>query len=319
MARTLLIGTRGSKLALWQARWVAQALRALEPGLEAKLKVIKTTGDKILDVPLAKVGGKGLFVKEIEEALLRGEVDLAVHSMKDVPTELPEGLHLAAVLQRQDHRDAFLSRTGQALMELPAGSRVGTSSLRRICQLRALRPELQVHNLRGNLDTRLRKLGEGLYDAIVVAMAGLNRLGLAQGQAQPLSEQHMLPAIGQGAIGVECRLDDPFVNGLLQRLNHAPTATCVQAERAFLMELGGGCQVPIGAWAELRDGRLRLQGLVGSPDGARLFRDSIEGDAQEAAALGQRLAQRLLKEGAEEVLKEVYGMGLAGPDQEVST
>jgi len=260
----VIIATRGSKLALWQADWVKAELERRYPGIRIELKKIKTTGDKILDVPLAKVGGKGLFVKEIEEALLRKDADLAVHSMKDVPVDLPEGLHIAAVCKREDPRDAFLTqirnlpagRQGSKFeirnfKELPIGAKVGTSSLRRACQLLNIRPDLNITQLRGNLDTRIRKLDEGQFDAIIVAAAGVKRLGLVQRITEILGAGISLPAIGQGAVGIECRVNDEFINKMIEPLNHPETAVCVCAERAFLRKLEGGCQVPIAAYARL--------------------------------------------------------------------
>ena len=256
----IVIGTRKSKLALWQAEWVKSELVKMTPGLKVELNKITTTGDKILDVPLAKVGGKGLFVKEIEEALLRGEADIAVHSMKDVPVDFPKGLHLAVICKREDPRDAFITRTQSTehrtqtikrFKYLPKGATIGTSSLRRMCQLLNIRPDLKIMQLRGNLDTRLRKLDEGQFDAIILAAAGVKRLGWAERITEVLEPGISLPAIGQGAIGIECRIDDKFTNKLIKPLNHPETAVCVRAERAFLKKLEGGCQVPIAAYARL--------------------------------------------------------------------
>lgn len=323
---SIVIGTRGSKLALWQAEWIASELRKLAPGAQVELRKIKTTGDKILDVPLAKVGGKGLFVKEIEEALLRGEVDLAVHSMKDVPTDFPEGLHLAAICEREDPRDAFIApvKDGRfvirAFTDLPTGATVGTSSLRRACQILHLRPDLVIMPLRGNLDTRLRKLDEGQFSAIILAAAGVKRLGWQARITEVLEAETSLPAIGQGAVGVECRSDDASVNTLVAALNHPETAICVRAERAFLKRLEGGCQVPIAAYAQLRvrgtdqpaahlspEVLLVLDGLVGSTSGDRLIRISISGSPSDAESLGTQLANDILSRGAAKILKEVYG------------
>ncbi len=253
MKNKIVIGTRGSKLALWQAEWIKAELKKLNPELEIELNKIKTTGDKILDVPLAKVGGKGLFVKEIEEALLKNEADIAVHSMKDVPTEFPDGLHLAVICEREDPRDAFIAPAQgvRSFKELPQGAKVGTSSLRRACQLLSIRPDLKIEQLRGNLDTRLRKLDEGLFDAIILAAAGVKRLGWASRITEILSPETSLPAIGQGAVGIECRTDDGFINTLIAPLNHPETDICVRAERALLKKLEGGCQVPIAAHAVL--------------------------------------------------------------------
>ncbi len=308
---TLRIATRKSQLALWQANWVKGELERLHPGLRVELVKVVTKGDKILDVPLAKVGGKGLFVKEIEDALLEGRADIAVHSMKDVPTELPPGLHLPVICEREDPRDAWFCRSGASFRDLPAGSRVGTSSLRRQAQLRAVRPDLSFENLRGNVDTRLRKLDEGRYDAIVLAAAGVKRLGFADRITELLGPDVTLPAIGQGAVGIECRVDDPETNALIAPLRHEPTWITVTAERAFLARLEGGCQVPIAAFGELEDGTLRLRGLVGSLDGATLLRAERTGPAAEAAAMGRALAEELLDRGAREILEEVYRQGLS--------
>lgn len=317
----ILIGTRGSKLALWQAEWVRDELLKLYNGLQVELVKIKTTGDKILDVPLAKIGGKGLFVKEIEEALLRGEIDLAVHSMKDVPTDFPQGLHLAVVGKREDPRDAFVSRILDSRFQfpdfksLPIGAKIGTSSLRRSCQLLNLRPDLRIEHLRGNLDTRLRKLDEGQFDGIILAAAGIRRLGLEKRITELLPFNISLPAIGQGAIGVECRIDDEFINELLMPLNHIETYTCIKAERSFLKKLGGGCQVPIAAYAtivqkaESRDDKesvLILEGLVGSVNGDKIIRGCIEDNPEEAERIGIRLAEDILSRGAKKILEEVY-------------
>jgi hydroxymethylbilane synthase len=313
MKNKVVIGTRGSRLALWQAEWVKSELQRMNPGLEVELNKIKTTGDKILDVPLAKVGGKGLFVKEIEEALLRGEADLAVHSMKDVPTEFPEGLHLAVICEREDPRDAFISRIENGTFaisgfgDLAEGASVGTSSLRRSCQLLHRRPDLKIMQLRGNLDTRLRKLDEKEFDAIILAAAGVKRLGWAQRITEVLAPEISLPAIGQGAIGIECRTGDGFINDLIAPLNHAGTAVCVRGERACLKRLEGGCQVPIAAYARLSGGMLVIDGLVGSVSGDRLVRSHFEGKPEESEALGKRLAEDLLSNGADKILTEVYG------------
>lgn len=333
--RKVIIATRGSKLALWQAEWVKSQLETHYKDIEVELKKIKTTGDKILDIPLAKVGGKGLFVKEIEDALLKKKADLAVHSMKDVPTDLPEGLHLAAICKREDPRDAFITRAQSAehrtqtiknFKELPKGGHVGTSSLRRICQLLNKRPDLKITQLRGNLDTRLRKLDEGQFDAIILATAGVKRLGLADRITEILDPKLSLPAIGQGAVGIECRIDDPFINKLLRKLNHKATSICVRAERAFLKKLEGGCQVPIGAYAQIEQRTqstehrqrkpksptpnpqsLFIRGLVGSVDGKTLIKGSKKGKPEDAELLGVTLAEALLAKGAGEILAEVYG------------
>lgn len=321
----VVIGTRGSKLALWQAEWVRSEILKLSPGLRVELNRIKTTGDKILDVPLAKVGGKGLFVKEIEEALLAGDADLAVHSMKDVPTDFPEGLHLAVICKREDARDAFMSRIRNSKFEirnfsaLPEGATVGTSSLRRACQLLSIRPDLKISQLRGNLDTRLRKLDEGLFDAIILAAAGVKRLGWAGRITEIISTEISLPAIGQGAIGIECRKGDEFMNGLISPLNHPETSICVRAERAFLRRLEGGCQVPIAAYAQLSQARLIMDGLVGSVTGDRIIRGHIEGELDDAESLGVSLAEDILSRGAKEILDEVYGRCAPSINGEISS
>ncbi len=310
--KTIRIGTRGSKLALWQAEWVKNRLKESHPHIRVELVKIKTTGDKILDAPLAKIGGKGLFVKEIEEALLSGRVDLAVHSMKDVPTLLPEGLHLKAITKREDPRDVLVSKDGRPLKELPQGAHIGTSSLRRQCQLWHIREDFKISPLRGNLDTRLRKLSEGLYDAIVLAGAGIRRLGFEDHITEYLPAELMLPAIGQGALGIETRVDDVFINELVAPLNHGETSTCVRAERAFLERLEGGCQVPIAAHARVENNRLKLTGLVGTTDGRTIYRDSVEGEVDNPERVGRELAERLLGMGAERILKELYGSKGAG-------
>jgi hydroxymethylbilane synthase len=313
MKNKVVIGTRGSKLALWQAEWVKSEFQRMNPGLQVELNKIKTTGDKILDVPLAKVGGKGLFVKEIEEALLRGEADLAVHSMKDVPTDFPEGLHLAVICEREDPHDAFISRVenGQfaigCFKDLPQGASVGTSSLRRSCQLLNVRPDLRIMQLRGNLDTRLRKLDEKEFDVIILAAAGVKRLGWAERITQILAPEISLPAIGQGAIGIECRTGDSFINRLVSPLNHHETSVCVRAERACLKRLEGGCQVPIAAHGRINGGKIAIDGLVGSVSGDRLVRSHFEGRPEEYESLGKTLAEDLLSKGADKILTEVYG------------
>jgi hydroxymethylbilane synthase len=305
--RELVIGTRGSKLALWQAEWVHARLRELEPGLPVSLKRIKTTGDKILDTPLAAIGGKGLFVKEIEDALLRGEIDLAVHSLKDVPTHLPEGLEILSIPEREDPRDALISRDGTTLARLKAGARIGTSSLRRQAQLLNVRPDLSIQILRGNLDTRLRKLAAGEYDGIILAAAGLRRLGWTDRVTEYLAPEVCLPAIGQGALALEGRADDAFVREVAARLEHRPTRTAVTAERALLERLEGGCQVPIAAYATIEGDVLTVNALVAGVNGRRLIRDSIQGSVNEAHRLGTTLAERLLARGGDEILREIYG------------
>jgi len=296
----LVIASRGSQLALWQARWVSAQLTSL--GHECRIEIIKTTGDKITDVPLAKVGTKGLFTKEIEEALLDGRADLAVHSLKDLPTELPEGLVLAAVPEREDPRDAVV---GKRLADLPAGARVGTSSLRRSAQLRKLRPDLAIESVRGNLDTRLRKLDEGRYDAILLAAAGLKRLGWGDRIAEILPAGTMCPAVGQGALAIETRASGAGFDAV-QALDHAETHAAVLAERGVLSALGGGCQVPIGAHATVEGGKLLLLGIVASPEGDETIRGEASGAASEAASLGIALGNELLERGARRILDAVY-------------
>lgn len=323
--KKIIIGTRGSKLALWQAEWVKSKLQKLRPDVKVELNKIKTTGDKILDVPLAKVGGKGLFVKEIEEALLSGKADLAVHSMKDVPTDFPGGLHLPVICKREDPRDAFITPIQnlkfkiQNLKDLPKGSTVGTSSLRRSCQLLNIRPDLKIEQLRGNLDTRLRKLDEDQFDAIILAASGVKRLGWASRIAEIIPPEISLPAIGQGAIGIECRISDTFINDIIAPLNNSETATCVRAERAFLKKLEGGCQVPIAAHARLIDGEIVMDGLVGSITGDRIIRGHIEGSREYAESLGIRLAEDILSRGAKEILDEVYGRCAPTVNGEISS
>lgn len=325
MKDKVVIGTRGSRLALWQAEWVKSELEKMNRGLTVELNKIKTTGDKILDVPLAKVGGKGLFVKEIEEALLSGAADLAVHSMKDVPTEFPAGLHLAVICKREDPRDAFISGIQNSKFKiqnfgaLPNGAAVGTSSLRRACQLLHIRPDLRIVQLRGNLDTRLRKLDDGEFDAIILAAAGVKRLGWAERITEVLPVETSLPAIGQGAIGIECRTEDAFINELIAPLAHSGTSVCVRAERACLKKLEGGCQVPIAAHARLTGsqeggGLLVIDGLVGSVSGDRIVTGHVEGKAEDAETLGTRLGNDLLAGGADKILAEVYGRELRQTD-----
>ena len=304
---TLILGTRGSKLAVHQSQWVQARLQELAPGLTISLQRIQTSGDKILDVPLAKIGGKGLFVKEIEDALLSKEIDLAVHSMKDVPTALPEGLDILCVPPREDPRDALITRDGCRLDQLKPGARIGTSSLRRQAQLLHYRPDFTIEMLRGNLDTRLRKLREGQFDAIVLAAAGLRRLAWDAEITEYLPVHLSLPAIAQGALGIEARSDDTFVRELLSRFEHRPTRITVTAERALLHRLEGGCQVPIAAHAALEGDRLTVDGLVASVDGHRVIRHQIQGPASEAQALGTKLAERLLADGGDVILKEIYG------------
>ena len=296
------IGSRGSQLALWQARWVESQLQQL--GAECRIEIIKTTGDKIQDVPLAKVGTKGLFTKEIEEALLAKTIDVAVHSLKDMPTDLPAGLILKAIPEREDVRDALI---GRRLADLPPAAKVGTSSLRRAAQLRAARPDLTIENIRGNLDTRLRKLDEGQYDAIVLAAAGLRRLGWADRITEFLSVDTICPAVGQGALAVETRDDDSEGTRLVQQLDHLASRQAVTAERAVLRAMGGGCQVPIGAYAQIDGVNLHLRAIVISPDGSRAVTGRRDGFASEAEKLGADLAAQLLSEGAREILAAAYG------------
>ena len=310
MAR-LRIGSRGSQLALWQANHISALLR--ERGHEVELEIIKTTGDKILDVALAKVGTKGMFTKEIEEALLDGRVDLAVHSLKDLPTELAREFEIAAITTRENPRDAFLSRHFDSIDALPQRARVGTSSLRRQAQLKAIRPDIDVFPLRGNVDTRLRKLEEGEYDAIVLASAGLNRLGLTQRIRAILSEEVMCPAAGQGALGIEIRAGDSALREHLRFLDDAAARATTTAERALLNELGGGCQVPIGAFAEVQNGVVRLTGVVARPDGTTVLREVRSG--AEPSALGEALGRSLLERGGDEILREVYGANATVPQQ----
>ncbi|MEW5722723.1 MAG: hydroxymethylbilane synthase [Thermodesulfobacteriota bacterium] len=302
----LVLGTRGSALALIQAGWVKSRLEARRPGLTVELSLIKTKGDRILDAPLAKVGGKGLFVKEIEDALLAGRVDLAVHSMKDVPVQLPPGLTIACVPEREDWRDVLVTGRGGHLDGLRRGARVGTSSLRRRAQLLHRRPDLEIVPLRGNLDTRLRKLAEEGLDAIVVAAAGLWRMNLQDRADQFLGPDLMVPAIGQGALGLEVRADDARVLELVSFLDHGPSRVAVAAERAYLETMEGGCQVPLGALATLEDGRLDLIALVADPDGVRYYSGRITAEPARAAQAGRELALELLARGGREILAEFY-------------
>lgn len=306
MSETIRIATRKSPLAMWQAEHVAAALRAAHPQLQVEILGMSTQGDKILDTPLAKIGGKGLFVKELETRMLEGDADIAVHSMKDVPVELPEGLHLATIMQREDPRDAFVSNQFASLDDLPEGAVVGTSSLRRQCQLSDQRPDLRIESLRGNVNTRLRKLDDGEYDAIILAAAGLIRLGFAERIRGALEPEQSLPAIGQGAVGIECRASDVRTNELLAPLHHHDTADRVGAERAFNARLEGGCQVPIGGHAVLQGDQLWLRGLVGTVDGSEIVRGEISGPREQASELGIALAEELLQHGAAQILAELY-------------
>ncbi|HIE33344.1 MAG TPA: hydroxymethylbilane synthase [Thermodesulfobacteriaceae bacterium] len=304
MKKLLRVGTRGSKLALAQTNWIVNQIRTRYPEVQIEKVIIKTKGDKILDVPLAKIGGKGLFVKEIEEALLRKEIDFAVHSMKDVPSELPEGLGIVAIPEREDPRDVFVGRELKSLSELPKGAKVGTSSLRRQAQLKRLRPDLEILPLRGNVDTRLRKLSEGQYEAIILAEAGLKRLGLDV-EREPLSPEIMLPAVGQGVLAIEAREEDVETREILASLHHPKTALCAQAERAFLKRLQGGCQVPLAAHATLTDGLLVIEGFIADTEGRRFYRERLEGSPEEGEALGIKLAEILLERGGQEILAEL--------------
>lgn len=307
MRKHLVIATRGSRLALWQAEHIKSRLEALAPDLTVSLNVIKTRGDIILDVPLSKVGGKGLFVKEIEEALLDGRADLAVHSIKDVPMTLPQGLILGCVPPRETCTDCFLSCAHADVDSLPQGAHVGTSSLRRQAQLLALRPDLRISSLRGNVDTRLRKLQDGDYDAIILASAGLNRLGLSAPRMTPLAPERFLPAVGQGALGIECREDNYDLLVLLASLEDRAARVCVDAERGFLAGLEGGCQAPIAGHARLVDEEnIRLEGLVAEADGSQVLRGVKTGNAVDARVLGQELAHELLDRGGRSILAKIY-------------
>jgi hydroxymethylbilane synthase len=301
------IGTRGSKLALAQSQWIKKRIEAKYPHIQVELVKIKTTGDKILNSPLSKIGGKGLFVKEIEEALIREKIDVAVHSMKDVPARLPVALTLSTFPEREDPRDALISIGDRTIDELPQGSGVGTCSLRRAAQLLHLRPDLNIVPLRGNIETRLRKLRSGDLQAIILATAGIKRLGLATNITQVISPEQILPAIGQGALGLEVRRDDLNTINLLDFLNHKKTEVTIRAERAFLNELEGGCQVPIAAFARLNGKNLRLEGMVAELDGSKIIRDEISGEKDRAEEIGIELARRLLNSGADKILERIYG------------
>ena len=306
MKKTVRIGTRASLLAVTQSTWVKTQIEQQYPATTVELVKITTKGDKILDVPLAKVGGKGLFVKEIEDALLEGRVDLAVHSMKDVPTDLPDGLHVAVIPPRETALDAFISVRYNILEELPAGATIGTSSLRRKAQLAALRPDLDIQDLRGNLDTRLHKLDEGQYDAIILAGAGLNRLGMQDRITTLFTPEQMLPAIGQGSLGIELRKSDNELLAGMQFLHDQTTAIAVAAERAFLLRLEGGCQVPIGAHATLKGDSVTLTGLIAAVDGVKVLREQQSAPFDQAEQLGKSLAEILLDRGGKAILDEVY-------------
>jgi len=303
------IGSRGSQLALWQAHHISDLLRA--QGHTVELEIIKTTGDKITDVALAKVGTKGMFTKEIEEALVENRVDLAVHSLKDLPTELASDFEIAAITKREDARDAFCSVKYGSIDELPRGANVGTSSLRRQAQLKAIRPDLQIHPLRGNVDTRLRKLEAGEYDAVILAAAGLNRLGKTQLIRQVIPAEIMTPAAGQGALGIEIRRGDSATGALLAFLDDAAARATTTCERALLNKLGGGCQVPIGAHAEIEKGKIHLNALVAHPDGTKVLRETRDGENPQG--LGDEVGETLLRRGGDAILEEVYGAGFALP------
>ncbi len=306
MKNKFIIGSRGSKLALWQSNHIAGRIKQEHPEITTEIRIIKTQGDKILDVPLAKIGDKGLFVKELEEALLSGTVDLAVHSMKDVPTSLPAGLIIGAITEREDPRDVVITADGTKLDELPLNARIGTSSLRRIAQLHRINPAYQTEDLRGNIDTRLRKLSEGLYDAVILAAAGVHRLGFSDKIAEYLSCERFLPAVGQGALGIEIRQDDTETGNLIKEINHPATAAAVQAERAFLARLEGGCQIPIGAYGKVNeDNRLTLDGMVSSLDGVNFLKDMTEGKVSDAQSLGRQLGETLIEQGAGDILAQI--------------
>jgi hydroxymethylbilane synthase len=305
MKHHLRIGTRGSALALWQAGWVKTRLEELWPGLRVELVPIRTSGDKIQNVSLATFGGKGLFVKEIEEALLAGTVDLAVHSVKDLPGDFPEGLTLSAVPEREDARDVLITKHGESLAELPTGTRVGTSSLRRQALLLHLHPGLRIEMLRGNVDTRLRKQREGIVDATVLAAAGLKRLGITPVHSHVLDERVFLPAIGQGALGIETRVNDETVLSFVKPLNHETTATAVHAERAFLQRMGGSCRTPLAAKGTVTNNRIHLTALIASPDGKKLIRGEQEGPHHAVEHIGSSLAERLLAQGGEEIMEKL--------------
>ncbi len=302
----LRIATRKSPLALWQARYVGDRLAQLHRGIEVELLPMTTRGDRFLRAPLAAAGGKGLFLKELEESLLDGRADVAVHSMKDVPVELPDGLHVPVVCERTLPLDALVSNRFASLEALPRDARVGTSSLRRKCQLRRRFPDLEVVDLRGNVNTRLSKLDRGDFDAILLAAAGLHRLGLSARLTDLIDADIMLPAVGQGVIGIECRREDAEVRTLVSPLNHAPTLLRVRAERALNAALGGGCQVPIAGFAELADGQMRLRGLVGRPDGSAVLHAEASGPADQPEDLGERVADVLIAQGADGILRELY-------------
>jgi len=305
MSQTIRIATRKSPLALWQAEEVSRQLSLLYPDLNIELVKIVSKGDKILDAPLAKVGGKGLFVKELEQAMLDGEADIAVHSMKDVPMEFPQGLHLSVIMEREDPTDAFVSNHYSRLEELPEDARIGSSSLRRQLQIKEVMPKAQMLNLRGNVNSRLQKLDNGEYDAIILATAGLLRLEFDERIKTRITPEQSLPSVGQGAVGIECRVGDERIESLIAPLNHQPTHTRLSAERAMNHRLNGGCQVPIAGFAVLKNNELHLRGLVGRPDGSEVVRGEIKGSADNAQALGRQLAEQLLDDGADVILREM--------------
>ena len=305
MTQKITIATRESQLALWQAEHVKARLMAIHPGLQVELLGMTTMGDQILDSPLSRIGGKGLFVKELEVAMAEGRADLAVHSIKDVPMDLPEGFELTAISEREDPRDAFVSNNYARLADLPAGAKVGTSSLRRHAQLRAHFPHLQIDTLRGNVNTRLRKLDEGQYDGIILAAAGLKRLGFHTRIRTEITPEESLPAVGQGALGIEIRTGRPELAALLAPLNHAETAACVRAERAMSRKLQGGCQAPIGGFAVMHEGRIQLRAFVADLDGVRFYRTQQEGSLDDPEAIGHAAADDLLRQGADALLAEI--------------
>ena len=304
-AQKIVIGSRGSQLALWQANWVKSELERLHSNADIDIRIIATSGDNIQDVPLSKIGGKGLFVKEIEEALLANEIDLAVHSMKDVPMELPTELGISVITKRENPLDVLISKNGEKLADLPQGATIGTSSLRRSSQLLKYRDDFKIHPLRGNVDTRLRKVEEGKYDAILLASAGLNRLGWANRITEEISHDILLPAMGQGALGIETRLDDTMIYNFISTLNHEQTHYAVSAERSLVGRLDGGCQVPIGAYARIEKGLITLKGLVASLDGKIIYKLENVGPVDDAINIGQELGAQLLKMGANEILEKL--------------
>ena len=302
---TIIIGTRSSKLALWQADYVADCLRKRYPSLRVEKKLITTKGDKILDAPLARIGGKGLFTKELEAEMLAGGIDIAVHSLKDMPTEVPKGLVISAITKRLDPGDALVSMKYSSFAKLPKGAKVGTSSLRRRAQLLAVRPDLRIGDLRGNVNTRLRKLEEEHFDAVILAVAGLKRLGFGNRITEVLPKTVMLPAVGQGALAIEARERDSDVRELISFLDDEATGCCAEAERSFLERVEGGCQVPVGVYASISDGSLSVEAVIAAPDGTEVYRGKLEGSPAEAASLGRKLAEELLADGGAEILKKL--------------